>query len=680
MVNRQTAEELGGTGVTRTRVTREYDAAGELTTVTRDVWGGSSYALAGTSTYAYDPAGRVGGITHRNASGTALATYAYAYDTAGRLTAKTDGGVTTSYAYDAADQLTTAGAATYSYDPTGDRTNPGYATGAGNRTTTDGVWTYTYDADGRVAKRSQGAAAETWVYAYDHRGQLTTATRSATDGGSATGVATYAYDAWGNLISRQAWDGSTTTTERYGLDGWDPAKPGAVGNESFDAWADLDGSGTLTARRGFGPGFDAPTVKVDGSGTASFYLADHLGSVRAVTNSSGTVTGTAAYDAFGNLAAGARADRYGYTGTAWDALVGLQRNGNGARWYDPAAGRWLQPDPLGFDAGDINLYRYVGNQPTGAADPSGLDTLKIVGNDVLWESRDPLFSAYVFRDPHNIRIGTLVNGNEIVVDNPDFPRAFNKRLPLRSVEAQALRVYTDVNGRERWIYPRIDGLLLAAAPQAAIRPLPDSHVITSPDGPPALQKAQGLINETFRPPHMVGTAVMDAAGYLVFSDYEAKWNRYLVDHLEGRITAAEMERRLLSDIGAFALQVGPLAAARFMRAAPPHVRNLIERPRAAGTAAPACPSPEGVPPTRPTAPTPPSPTGLPAPTPEPPLTAPAPRLVRDAQGRYVLPQISCFVAGTLLRKASRTPPRPSRRSKKCSRRRDARRGCRCPVI
>jgi len=29
-------------------------------------------------------------------------------------------------------------------------------------------------------------------------------------------------------------------------------------------------------------------------------------------------------------------------------------------------------DPIGFDAGDANLYRYVGNHPTNATDPSGL--------------------------------------------------------------------------------------------------------------------------------------------------------------------------------------------------------------------------------------------------------------------------------------------------------------------
>jgi hypothetical protein len=42
------------------------------------------------------------------------------------------------------------------------------------------------------------------------------------------------------------------------------------------------------------------------------------------------------------------------------------------RWYDPGTGRWISEDPIGFAAGDANLYRYVGNGGTGARDPSGL--------------------------------------------------------------------------------------------------------------------------------------------------------------------------------------------------------------------------------------------------------------------------------------------------------------------
>ena len=44
---------------------------------------------------------------------------------------------------------------------------------------------------------------------------------------------------------------------------------------------------------------------------------------------------------------------------------------NRARDLDPTTGRWTTQDPMGFAAGDANLYRYVGNMATMATDPSG---------------------------------------------------------------------------------------------------------------------------------------------------------------------------------------------------------------------------------------------------------------------------------------------------------------------
>ncbi|MGM0486983.1 MAG: RHS repeat-associated core domain-containing protein [Planctomycetota bacterium] len=38
----------------------------------------------------------------------------------------------------------------------------------------------------------------------------------------------------------------------------------------------------------------------------------------------------------------------------------------------PHTGRWLSEDPIGFEAGDGNLYRYVINSVTSYADPTGL--------------------------------------------------------------------------------------------------------------------------------------------------------------------------------------------------------------------------------------------------------------------------------------------------------------------
>ncbi|MBX9660814.1 MAG: RHS repeat-associated core domain-containing protein, partial [Nitrospiraceae bacterium] len=58
-----------------------------------------------------------------------------------------------------------------------------------------------------------------------------------------------------------------------------------------------------------------------------------------------------------------------WTGRELDAETGLQYNR--ARYYDPKTGRWTSQDPLGFDAGDSNLYRYVKNSPAIHLDPSG---------------------------------------------------------------------------------------------------------------------------------------------------------------------------------------------------------------------------------------------------------------------------------------------------------------------
>ena len=43
-----------------------------------------------------------------------------------------------------------------------------------------------------------------------------------------------------------------------------------------------------------------------------------------------------------------------------------------ARYYDPNTQRFLSLDPIEFDSGDYNFYRYVGNDPVNFVDPSGL--------------------------------------------------------------------------------------------------------------------------------------------------------------------------------------------------------------------------------------------------------------------------------------------------------------------
>jgi RHS repeat-associated protein len=43
------------------------------------------------------------------------------------------------------------------------------------------------------------------------------------------------------------------------------------------------------------------------------------------------------------------------------------------RYYHLQLGRLVSRDPIGFEAGDANLYRYVGNGPIGDLDPTGLE-------------------------------------------------------------------------------------------------------------------------------------------------------------------------------------------------------------------------------------------------------------------------------------------------------------------
>lgn len=60
-------------------------------------------------------------------------------------------------------------------------------------------------------------------------------------------------------------------------------------------------------------------------------------------------------------------------------------------WPEHASDRFI--DPLGFDAGDSNLYRYVNNRPVQATDPSGLQQVfpKIDGGSLEFSPSSPAF-------------------------------------------------------------------------------------------------------------------------------------------------------------------------------------------------------------------------------------------------------------------------------------------------
>ncbi len=144
-------------------------------------------------------------------------------------------------------------------------------------------------------------------------------------------------------------------------------------DQNANVWADLSSTGTLLARRIYGDSADALIARIDSNGVA-WYLTDMLGSVRDITNSSGTLLVHQDFNAWGQMTyqSGATyADRFGFTGRPLDTYTGLENNRN--RWYDPFTPRWTTQDPLGINAGDSNFYRYTHNRSTYETDPTGLE-------------------------------------------------------------------------------------------------------------------------------------------------------------------------------------------------------------------------------------------------------------------------------------------------------------------
>jgi RHS repeat-associated protein len=318
-----------------------YDAAGQQTSITRP---------NGVSTdTAYDAAGQTSTITHHDASST-LESFSYAYDDAGnRISVLTAAG-TESYTFDLLNRLTEVDYAngdivTYSYDANGNRltqtvngvTQTATYDDADQLTDLDGT-TSSYDANGNLT--AQGSDTFSW----DWNNQLSSATVNGT-------TADYAYDGNGNRVSATA--GGTTTS--YLWDG-SSGLPSLV-NDGTNSYLSADGL----------------QATIDSGGTTSYALDDALGSVRGLTDSSGVLTGSTDYDAFGAIRSQTGASLpLGYTGELTDPTTGFLDLR--ARDLDPSLGRFLSRDTVSPNAPGsqaYNPYAYVANNPTTWVDPSG---------------------------------------------------------------------------------------------------------------------------------------------------------------------------------------------------------------------------------------------------------------------------------------------------------------------
>ncbi len=300
-----------------------------------------------------------------SAKGATLFSEGRAYDALGRLESKTETvegvTVTQTYGYAAAGWLESvksngAEVARYAYDSNGNRTS-----------VTEGSVTRAATYDGEDRLQQLGSA----TYTHNALGQLTTKT----DGSSVT---RYQYDALGKLLSVTLPGGVVID---YGLDAAGRRVGKKVNGVSQKGWlydgplrvvAQTDASGTVTQRYVYATQNHSPDYIVAGAQTYRL-LKDTLGSVRLVVDTvSGLVVQRLDYDTWGKVTKDTAPgfQPFGYAGGLYDSDTGLTRFG--ARDYDAESGRWTAKDPMGFAAGDSNLYGYVGNSPQNWVDATGL--------------------------------------------------------------------------------------------------------------------------------------------------------------------------------------------------------------------------------------------------------------------------------------------------------------------
>jgi RHS repeat-associated protein len=330
--------------------------------------GGAPAVAVRDVAYAHDLLGNVVGLT----AATPEQSWSYAYDALSRLTRAEGVGASGpgdppgpqvwTYAYDDAGNLLSASdVGAYAYGEDG---------AAPTCLTTTGLGAFGYDARGHVTSAPWGE------HTVDARGRLR---RVAMTSGT---VHEYTYDHAGRLTSHQVTGtdaGGAAVTSRV----WSPDGLVSVDDDGVVLQI-TDGRSVVARRRAAAPGSGASSP----ADRTVWLHRDHVGSVVAVTDGAGRVVLRQRYGPYGQLLERSGSGHVPQSfGTSLAAGLGEGLDAPpivllGARWYCPAIGRFLSPDPVVGDAADPgawNGYAYCRGNPTSYVDPSGRSFWKIFG-------------------------------------------------------------------------------------------------------------------------------------------------------------------------------------------------------------------------------------------------------------------------------------------------------------
>ena len=275
-----------------------------------------------------------------------------------------------SYGYDGASRLTSADNPlgedeSYAYDEVGNRTSAGNAEGEivhnrNNELERYGELEYEYDANGNMTEIILSGQV-VFVYHYNADNRLIKV-----EGGNNNTIAEYYYDPFG----RRLWkDANQTRTYFFYSD------EGLI--------AEYDVSGSEVRSYGYQPDSTWTTdpLFLKQAGSYYFYQNDHLGTPQKLVAQNGAVVWSAQYAAFGKAVIEVETitNNLRFPGQYFDAETGLHYNWH--RYYDPAIGRYLRTDPIGFEGSDVNWYRYAQENPIRMIDPFGLTDYNEIEGD-----------------------------------------------------------------------------------------------------------------------------------------------------------------------------------------------------------------------------------------------------------------------------------------------------------